>query len=596
MRELLQFYNKFIEWTMRFMSTGYQNDLVYKKQIELLYRQIPLVLVAVIIISTITAVTFYSPENSKITFLWIISIYFVTYLRFYYYLKWSKNSAQKKLTSWAHIAVNFSLLSGFQWALTTIIFFNNESSISIAILTVILLGMVSGAIGSLSVIPAAFTAFTAPITLFYIFSIVHSENADFYIFSYMFVVFIVASGFFCQNTYKSNIHGIRLSIENIALINNLQIEKEKAESANIAKSKFLAAASHDLRQPLQSMTLFTEALKENLKEEDNLLLANRITNSHDALRELLNALLDISKLDAGGIEIQNTAFDIATITNEIYMEFQPLASQKNQQMAISKSSYMVFSDPIITKRILQNLIANAIHHCPEESMIIIETATKNKSLLINVKDNGPGIPEKEQKNIFNEFYQLKNPERDRKKGLGLGLAIVKRLSILLGHQIQLESSKGSGCNFSFELPIATPEQISAKEHVIPSQNITSLNDMEILLVEDEIDVREALSVILKRWGCTVWQTDNIAGAFAFIHQQNINFIITDYRLREHETGIDLLEQVHSINPDITGIMITGDTGTEQIQSFLKAGHIVLHKPIKPAELRMAIQQSAKKQN
>ena len=578
------------------MSTGYQNELVYTKQIELLYRQIPLVLVAVIIISTITAATFYTPENSKIAILWIASIYFVTYLRFYFYLKWSKNPSQKKLTSWAHIAVNFSFLSGFQWAITTIIFFNNESSISIAILTVILLGMISGAIGSLSIIPAAFAAFTAPITLLYIFSIMRADNSDFYIFSYMFIVFIVASGFFCRNIYKSNMHGIRLSIENMALINNLQVEKEKAESANIAKSKFLAAASHDLRQPLQSMTLFTEALKENLKEEDNLVLANRITNSHDALRELLNALLDISKLDAGGIEIQNSTFDIASITNEIYLEFQPLASQKNQQLAISKSSYMVFSDPLITKRILQNLIANAIHHSPEDSMIIIETARKNKTLLINVKDNGPGIPPDEQKNIFNEFYQLKNPERDRKKGLGLGLAIVKRLSILLGHQIKLESSKGSGCNFSFELSIATSKQLAEKKQVIPNQNLTSLNGMEILLVEDEIDVREALAVTLKRWGCTVWQTDNIAGALAFIHQQKIDFIITDYRLREHETGIDLLEQVNSINPEISGLMITGDTGTEQIQSFLKAGHIVLHKPIKPAELRMAIQRSTKKLN
>ena len=576
------------------MSTGYQNDLVYKKQIELLYRQIPLVLVAVIIISTITAATFYTSDNYKITLLWIASIYIVTSLRFYFYLLWSRSSSKIGLTSWAHIAVNFSLISGIQWAIATLIFFNNDSSISIAILTVILLGMISGAIGSLSVIPAAFAAFTAPITLFYIFAIIHSGNTDLYVFTYMFIVFIIAAGFFCRNTYKSNMHGIRLSIENMALIDNLQIEKEKAESANIAKSKFLAAASHDLRQPLQSMTLFTEALKENLTEEENLLLANRITNSHDALRELLNALLDISKLDADGIKIQNAAFDIATITNEIYLEFQPLATQKNQQLAISKSSYMVFSDPIITKRILKNLVANAIHHCPDESMIIIETTKQGNLLVVNVKDNGPGISAEEQNNIFNEFYQLKNPERDRNKGLGLGLAIVKRLSILLGNKIQLESSTDSGSNFSFEIPIATSEQLAKKEHVITTPNITSLDSMEILLVEDEIDVREALAVILKRWGCTVWQTDNIAGALAFIHQQNINFIITDYRLREHETGIALLEQVNEINPNIAGIMITGDTGTEQIQSFLKAGHIVLHKPVKPAELRMAIQQSVNK--
>jgi len=590
MGKLLYFYIAFIEWWMRFMSTGYRHDAVYKKQVELLYTQIPLVVSAVLVISSALAALFYSEQNYLYTVLWLASIYIFSIIRFYFYFKWAKGDSSISVEKWAQMGVSFSLVSGFQWAATTLIFFNSNSVIDVSILTLVLLAMISAAVGSLSVIPAAFAGYTAPITIFLFITLLKSGNPDYHIFAYMLVVYITASSIFCRNTYKSNMYGIRLSIENITLIENLQTEKEKAESANIAKSKFLASASHDLRQPLQSMTLFTEALKENLKVPENINLADRITKSHDALRDLLNALLDISKLDAEGIEIQNISFDITQITNELYADFQPLVSQKHQQMAISKSSHIVFSDPIITKRMLQNLIANAVYHSPEDSMIIIETKIQDKSLLINIKDDGPGISIEEQQHIFDEFYQLKNPERDRKKGLGLGLAIVKRLSILLGSDIKLESSAGTGCNFSFKLPLATSKQLAEKEKTPQISSLTSLSNMQILLVEDEIDVREALAIILKRWGCTVWQTDNIAGALAFINQQNINFVVTDYRLREHETGIDLLKEVHKVNANISGLIITGDTETEQIQEFVQVGYIVLHKPIKPAELRMAIQQ------
>lgn len=593
MAKLFYSYIAFIEWWMRFMSNGYQHDLVYKKQVELLYLQIPLVVSAVLVISSVLVILFSTEQNQLQAMIWLISVYIFSIIRLYFYFKWSKGKSSISTHHWAQMGVNFSLVSGFQWAATTLIFFNNNSVIDAAILTLVLLAMISAAVGSSSVIPAAFAAYTAPITVFLFIALLNTENTDYHVFAYLLIVYITASSLFCRNTYKSNMHGIRLSIENIDLVKKLQTEKEKAETANIAKSKFLASASHDLRQPLQSMTLFTEALKENLKEPDNLKLANRITNSHDALSELLNALLDISKLDAGGVEVQNTSFDIAQMINELHLEFQPLVSQKNQQMAISKSSHIIYSDPIITKRILQNLIANAIHYSPVEAMIIIETKIQNKHLLINIKDNGPGIPINEQKHIFTEFYQLNNPERDRNKGLGLGLAIVKRLTILLNSKIKLESSMGSGCNFSFELPLATSEQLAEKQKTPQIASVTSLTDKQILLVEDEIDVREALAMTLKNWGCTIWQTDNIAGALAFINQQDIDFIVTDYRLREHETGIDLLKEIHKVNAGIPGLIITGDTGTEQIQEFLQAGHIVLHKPIKPAELRMAIQQSVK---
>ena len=581
-------YGDVVDWFMKFTSTGYQHELVYQKQVELLYKQIPQVLLAVLAISSILAYLFYAQEEAY-TLSWLASIYVFTLIRFYYYFQWKNRPESRSSNDWAHLGTNFSFISGIQWATAVLIFFHPGSMVDIAILIIVLLGMISGAVASLSIIPAAFTLYTAPITVFLIARIFATHNPTYYPLAWMIVIFVIANSLFCRNNYKSSMAGIRLSIENQDLVENLKKEKEKAEAANLAKSKFLASASHDLRQPLQSMTLFTEALRENLEKEIDIELAERITSSHNALRELLNALLDISKLDAGGVQVHKTVFDINEITGELQEEFEPLAHKKNQQLAFTKSSCRVFSDPIIIKRIMQNLLANAIKYSPEEALVIVETHCRDNFLQINIRDNGPGIPAHEQEYIFDEFYQLQNPERDRKKGLGLGLAIVKRLTQLIDSEITLESIDGNGCNFSFKLPLATKEQEKSSLNIASSNSTLSLQDVRILLVEDEVDVRDAMRLLLQRWGCKVWETDNIQQALEIIGNNSIDLVITDYRLREHETGITLLKEIHQ-RIAIPGIMITGDTAAEQIQEFLQTGHTVLHKPVKPAELRMAIQQ------
>jgi len=589
MQSLIQLYSQLIDWLMKSTSIGYHNDQVFEKQVELLYQHLPQVLIPVLVVASGITYLFYNRSNEIFALTWLGSVYLLTILRYYFYRLRKQRQTFIGVKRWAQIAVSFSFISGCQWASTIFVFFDGSSIEGVALLSLVLFGMISGAIGALSVIPAAFAGFSTPITLLLVIAIANSPEEDVQFLNYFVAVFIFAYSIFSRNTYKSHMYAISLNIENTKLIKKLEIKNESAEKANTAKSSFLAAASHDLRQPLQSMSLCAEALKENLADPENLKLIDRVIRSHDALRDLLNALLDISKLDAGSVEVRSSDFNIAEKLNEIANDFHPLAENNNQQLVLSKAFYRVHSDPVIVKRILQNLIANAVNHSPEQTMIIVETKKQNDRCVISVKDNGPGIPEEEQELVFNEFHQLQNPERNRDKGLGLGLAIVKRLTNLLGSNMTLRSSADEGCEFSFSIPLAEnqqPDSITPFQH---NQKVSQLDGVNVLVVEDEIDVREAVIMILKRWGCDCWQTDNVAGAIAFVNQHKIDLVLTDYRLREHETGLDVIDKIKADGFNIPAVMITGDTAIEKLQKFNQVGHMVLHKPVKPAELRAAIQ-------
>ncbi|MDH5425143.1 MAG: ATP-binding protein [Gammaproteobacteria bacterium] len=491
---------------------------------------------------------------------------------------------------WSVLCTSFSTLSGLQWGTAVLLYFNPESTVDISILVLLELAMVAAAVASLSVIPIAFVGYATPVALMTAYPLFFSGNSDYYVLGVLVIVYLFVMYMFCKNIYKATMFGIRMSIENASLVQSLQIEKNKADHSNDAKSRFLASASHDLRQPLQALTLFTEALKEEVNEEKQNSLVDRISKSLDALKGLLNSLLDISKLDAGGVLVNKSGFDVASVFEEIRTEFRPMAEKKFQQLAITNASLFVYSDPILIKRVIQNLVINAIKHSSEESLIIVDIKPEGENAVITVKDNGPGIPKNEITKIFNEFHQLNNAERDRNKGLGLGLAIVERLTNLLSVELSLDSLPGVGSVFSLVLPKAKADQIKQIQPESASFSIGRLNGLGVLVVDDEIDVRESLVMLLEGWGCDVWQTDNIAGAVALFNQQTVDLVITDYRLRQNETGLELLRTVNVHSKKVSGLVITGDTSVEKIKEFMHEDYLVLHKPIRPAELRVAIRQ------
>lgn len=587
-------YVELIDWLSRLLSTGHMNAVVLESQVQLFFKQVPSVVIAASITATALSFLYYDTAGTEITISWLISVYLLTAARLYSVRQYKVHCQLDIKTidnrHWSVLCISFSLLSGIQWGLAVLLFFNPESVVDISILILLELAMVAAAVASLSVIPTAFVGYATPVALMTAYPLFFSGDSEFYILGILVIVYLLAMYVFCKNIYKAIMFGIRMSIENTELVTSLQIEKGKAENANLSKSRFLASASHDLRQPLQALTLFTEALKEDVKEEKQQSLVERISKSLDALKGLLNSLLDISKLDAGGVKVNWAGFDIANVFDEIRTEFRPMAEKKFQQLAITNASLFVFSDPILIKRIIQNLVVNAIKHSSEEALIIVDIKPDGENAIITVKDNGPGIPKSEITKVFSEFHQLNNPERDRNKGLGLGLAIVKRLSGLLDISLDIESQPGSGSTFSLVLPKAKADQINEKQTELSRISIGQLNGLGVLVVEDEIDVRESLVMLLEGWGCDVWQTDNIAGAVALFNQQAVELVVTDYRLRQNETGLELLRNINNDGKNVSGLVITGDTSVEKIKEFMHEDYLVLHKPIKPAELRVAITQ------
>ncbi|MDP2707172.1 MAG: NahK/ErcS family hybrid sensor histidine kinase/response regulator, partial [Burkholderiales bacterium] len=358
------------------------------------------------------------------------------------------------------------------------------------------------------------------------------------------------------------------------------------ELANQAKSRFLAAASHDLRQPMHALGLFIARLRDMIQFPEARRLVEQAEASVSALRQLLDALLDISRLDAGILTPNIEDFPVDAVLARMESGFGPVAREKALKFRVVPCRAGVRSDPVLLERVLLNLVANAVHYT-ERGGVVVGCRRRGDKLRIEVWDSGIGIPQDKQREIFQEFSQLGNPERDRSKGLGLGLAIVERLARLLNHSIAVISTPGKGSVFAIELPRAmTPVRAVAAEP--PRIMGVELNNMAVLVVDDEALVREGMRELLASWGCHVVIAASGEEALARLSADDRlpDLIVSDYRLPEGETGIEVIERVQSALPvRIPAVLISGDTAPERLREAKASGYHLLHKPVQPAKLR-----------
>lgn len=362
--------------------------------------------------------------------------------------------------------------------------------------------------------------------------------------------------------------------------------RQTAEAANQAKSRFLAAASHDLRQPLHALGLFAGALTEKIQYPEVRYIVNNINASVEALEALFNELLDISKLDAGIIEPNMCHYSIGGTLQRLQTDYQPRAAGKGLKFRIRPSDQTVRSDPILLERILRNLVANAVRYTNSGGVLVV-CRRRGRQLRVEVRDSGIGIPEEQREKIFEEFYQLGNPERDRNKGLGLGLAIVKRLEHLLGCKVDFQSAPRRGSLFSVEIPLG--ERVAAQPALqeIGGRAPYNFSGELVLVVDDELAVRESVQILLELWGCEVLTAGSTEEALqALKDSRPPNLIIADYRLRGNATGIEAIQSIQALfRTNIPGVLITGDTGPDRLREAKSSGYQLAHKPVAPAKLR-----------
>ena len=406
----------------------------------------------------------------------------------------------------------------------------------------------------------------------------------------MYVIWFVAVTELARRTSNSFTELVTLRFENLDLVENLQREKTAAEQANAAKSRFLAAASHDLRQPVHALSLFVAAMRPRKMDDEARELLDHIDGSVRAMGGLFGGLLDISRLDAGVVEVNRGPVLVQPLLERVCHDYEVLADAKGLKLVLHECSLAVMSDAMLLERIVRNIIANAVAYT-DRGRVVVGCRRRRGSLSIQVWDTGRGIPRHEQEHVFQEFYQLGNPERDRTKGVGLGLAIVRRLTQLLGHTLTVHSDVGQGSVFEVSVPygdFAAASTAQTGEYLTP---FLAHGVGLILVIDDEMAIQIAMKSLLESWGyeaITAGSCDEMLERIA-THRTAPRLIISDYRLRDNASGIDAIERLRSeYNDEIPGMLITGDTAADRLKEAQESGFLLLHKPVPNHRLRASI--------
>ncbi len=361
----------------------------------------------------------------------------------------------------------------------------------------------------------------------------------------------------------------------------LSRQKEAAETANAAKSKFLAAASHDLRQPMQAIALYVAAMKPKLEGRDVYKILEKVEQSVVTMESLFNTILDISKLDAGVVTPSIQSVSVPVLFDSLAGEFRLEAEAKGLSLRFHARPLVLASDPVLLGRVLRNLIANALRYTEQGGLLV--SARKNHGrTCIQVWDTGVGIAPEHLSRVFQEFFQVSNPQRDRTQGLGLGLAIVERLVRLLGHELSAQSLPGRGSVFSLAIPIAGHAELSREIEKAP---LPGHLEGQVLVLDDDPEALDSLATLLSVWGLTVISAKSLDEALVQI-DGSPDILLTDYRLAG-ETGLEAWERTkqHFNWKGLPAIVITGDTGQETLKAIADSGAHLLHKPVAPAKLR-----------
>jgi signal transduction histidine kinase len=396
----------------------------------------------------------------------------------------------------------------------------------------------------------------------------------------------------------------RLRTEMVATEEARRVAEEArraAEAANRAKTQFFAAASHDLRQPLHAMGLFAEALRQRSHDPEVASLVNSINESVDALEGLFGELLDITRIDTGGVDVNPAPVRLRELFQRLRLHFEPVAFEKGLMLSFRGEGLVAHADPVLLERVLRNLVSNAIRYTDDGGVLVsarLRHRPEGPRLLVQVWDSGIGISEASLPRIWEEFFQAQSNrplEAHQRKGLGLGLAIVKRLSVLMEAPIAVRSRQGHGTVFSLEVPVGKAPRGSIEAAPAgPKMPIgLTLEGRFIVVVEDEAAVREGLVVLLQAWGARVAAFDTVEALEAWLASPGAeppDLQLVDYRLPQGRTGIDALVALRArwAGKRLPAIVITGSSlGGHEDEAVTHDYHLLI-KPVLPNKLRAMI--------
>lgn len=488
-------------------------------------------------------------------------------------------------------AVMLSLLNGLVFS-AALVFAANLSDYERMVQTIMLLGLCAGAVASTAGHLPVFMAFSAPVTLANGLAwLTGGAGAHATVWQDAVMgVLILLFGFMLRNLARDNYRvfcdSVLIRQQQVKSNQQLRAALHQAEQAMQAKTRFLASASHDLRQPMHTLTLFGSALLRRRLDDDSLGVVRNMNLAIDALSGQMDALLDISKLDAEVVPVHAKVFNLGHWLGRLQQEFLPSAQRKRLELTlICPMNAYVDSDPLLLERVVRNLIDNAIKYT-QAGQISIVAERRGELWQVSVRDTGCGIAEQEQQKVFDEFYQIGNKERDRAKGLGLGLSIVSRLVDLLDLHLKLESTPGVGSCFT--LSIEASEDGPDSQLDAPADG-RSLRGLKVLVVDDEELVRKAMCTLLIELGCLARCAATTREAVLLCMQQAPDLLLIDYRLRGSDDGLSAVRSLRNLVPGLPALLVSGDTAPQRLRDAQAAGLDLLHKPVRADQLMTAIQ-------
>jgi len=504
---------------------------------------------------------------------------------------------------WHGVWVSATLASGALWGLTGWLYYGLGNSLEKTGLVIVIYSYCIAAVPVLANHRSIFIAFVALSFVPTLARIALVGGEDGYTLAGE-LAFIVSLTTLLVRSYGQALRRVTdLKLRADDLLSQLVVQKrasdaarQAAEIANRAKTQFFAAASHDLRQPLHAMGLFAEALRQRTHEPDVARLVNSINESVDALEGLFSELLDITRIDSGGVTPQPVSFRLEDIFRRLRLHFEPSAFEKGLALRLRGGAHVAHADTLLVERILRNLVANAIRYT-DDGTVLVGCRRRGDRLLLQVWDTGVGIAAEEQSRIFEEFYQVPGRQTvtaDQRKGLGLGLAIVARLAALMEVPLAMRSRPGHGTVFMLELAVGSDAATTGTEACTDrSRAAPTLAGRTLLVVEDDAAVRQGLEVLLVAWGARVFSFASAAALRSAYGGLSVpaapDLLITDYRLETGSTGVDVIAWLRARHGSrLPAVVVTGSTTAGlEIEAQQHDFHL-LTKPVVPNKLRAMV--------
>jgi two-component system, sensor histidine kinase len=571
---------------------------VLAEQIKIVMRQAPKALAASVPLAAIGALVLWSDvaHGTLLAAIFLVCAASLWWLTFCMHYK--RNPRAIDLHDWTNGATLRSAILGCCWGIYSITIFVPNSVGYQAFDVAFMYSLTSGAVAARGAHYRSFAVFVLPTLLPVVILCFFEGTMSSAGVGFGGIIALLYTLFAGLSSNRVTETSIQIRFENLDLMRELEKQKEiaererfQAEAANVSKSRFLAAASHDLRQPIHTLGLFVAAAKHPTTAQEHALIIDRIESAVGSLAALFDSLLDISRLDAGILQAQIKIVALRPILQKLATEYGLEANAKNLKFRFRCPDIAVRTDPLLLERMIRNLVSNALRYT-NTGGVLVGSRRRGTHLRIEVWDTGIGIAPDKQGEVFEEFYQIGNAERDRRRGVGLGLAIVKRIAALLQHPIWLISRLGSGSRFGIDVPIAPIHgQEADLTNRIADDDESVLLGTVIVAIDDEADILAALELLLKQWGCVVFSADCGAQAQDKLQRAGVipDFILSDYRLRNDETGVGAIQALRATYGDaIPALLVTGDTAVERLRDAAASGLDVLHKPVNADQLKQAL--------